>query len=81
MDIEQFVALSLGEWRSMRSGHSLAFQQFEDVLSEISIKSFEGDIKEVKHLIQLSSVHEVQHQPHRDSGGLLVAQCGAPRVF
>ena len=42
MDIEQFVAHSLGEWRSMRSGHSLAFQQFEDVLSEISIKSFEG---------------------------------------
>ena len=41
MDIEQFVAHSLGEWRSMRSGHSLAFQQFEDVLSEISIKSFE----------------------------------------
>ena len=58
MDIEQFVAHSLGEWRSMRSGHSLAFQQFEDVLSEISIKSFEGDIKEVKHLIQLSSVHD-----------------------
>ena len=56
MDIEQFVALSLGEWRSMRSGHSLAFQQFEDVLSEITIKSFEGDNTEVKHLIQLSSV-------------------------
>ena len=38
MDIEQFVALTEGEWRSMRSAHSLAFQQFEDVLSEISVQ-------------------------------------------
>ena len=37
MNIEQFVAQSEGEWRSMRSGHSLAFQYFEDVLSEIKI--------------------------------------------
>ena len=38
MDIEQFVAQTEGEWRSMRSAHSLAFQQFEDVLSEISVE-------------------------------------------
>lgn len=38
MDIEEFVNKSVGEWRSMRSGHSLAFQQFEDVLSSIVIK-------------------------------------------
>lgn len=38
MDIEQFVALTEGEWRSMRSAHSLAFQQFEDVLSEITVQ-------------------------------------------
>ncbi len=38
MNIEQFVAQTEGEWRSMRSAHSLAFQQFEDVLSEISIQ-------------------------------------------
>ena len=38
MDIAQFVAQTEGEWRSMRSAHSLAFQQFEDVLSEISVE-------------------------------------------
>ncbi|MEJ6658127.1 MAG: phycobiliprotein lyase [Synechococcus sp. ArSW.bin.68] len=38
MNIEQFVAQTEGEWRSMRSAHSLAFQQFEDVLSEISVQ-------------------------------------------
>ena len=55
MDIEQFVAQSIGEWRSMRSGHSLAFQQFEDVLSEISIKAFIGDIDQLHDLIEASS--------------------------
>jgi len=38
MNIEQFVAQTEGEWRSMRSAHSLAFQQFEDVLSDISVQ-------------------------------------------
>jgi len=52
MNIEQFVAQSLGEWRSMRSGHSLAFQQFEDVLSEITITQFDTDNKEIKEAIK-----------------------------
>ena len=55
MDIEQFVAQSIGEWRSMRSGHSLAFQQFEDVLSEISIKAFNDDQNKISELIKASS--------------------------
>lgn len=55
MDIEQFVAQSIGEWRSMRSGHSLAFQQFEDVLSEISIKIFNDDQNKILELIKASS--------------------------
>ena len=55
MDIEQFVAQSIGEWRSMRSGHSLAFQQFEDVLSEISIKAFNDDQIKISELIKASS--------------------------
>lgn len=38
MIIEQFVARSEGHWRSMRSAHSLAFRQFEDVLSDIQIE-------------------------------------------
>ena len=55
MSIEQFVAQSLGEWRSMRSGHSLAFQQFEDVLSEISITEIDTDNQAIKEAIQNSS--------------------------
>ena len=55
MNIEQFVAQSIGEWRSMRSGHSLAFQQFEDVLSEISIKAFNDNPNKISELIKASS--------------------------
>ncbi len=61
MDIEQFVAQSIGDWRSMRSGHSLAFQQFEDVLSEISIKEFIDDTNQLRELIQASSLPNDSH--------------------
>jgi phycoerythrin-associated linker protein len=37
MTIESFLLKSEGEWKSMRSGHSLAFQQFEEVISQIKI--------------------------------------------
>ena len=56
MNIEQFVAQSEGTWRSMRSGHSLAFQQFEDVLSEVEIKKVEDNASEVISLIHDSSL-------------------------
>ena len=46
MNIEQFVEQSTGEWRSMRSGHSLAFQQFEEVLSIVEINAL--DVGEAK---------------------------------
>ena len=51
MTIEQFVAQSSGKWRSMRSGHSLAFQQFEEVLSEVTIKEISKDDSAVKQLL------------------------------
>jgi hypothetical protein len=35
----------------MRTGHSLAFQIFEDVTSEIRIKSVREDSDEVKDLL------------------------------
>ena len=38
MNLQSFVERSEGQWRSMRSGHSLAFQQFEEVLSQITIE-------------------------------------------
>ncbi len=37
MDIEQFFLKSVGEWNSMRSVHSLAFQEFEEIRSKIKI--------------------------------------------
>ena len=39
MNIEEFFLKSIGEWNSMRSGHSLAFQEFEEVRSRIRITS------------------------------------------
>ncbi len=59
MGIEQFVALSEGTWRSMRSGHSLAFQQFEEVISEIQIKQIAKDSKLVKELISTTKFKEL----------------------
>jgi len=43
MSIDYFVERSTGTWRSMRSAHSLAFRQFEDVLSEIQIQPLSID--------------------------------------
>ena len=37
MNIEEFFLKSIGEWNSMRSGHSLAFQEFEEIRSKIKI--------------------------------------------
>ena len=37
MNIEGFFLKSVGEWNSMRSGHSLAFQEFEEIRSKIKI--------------------------------------------
>ena len=54
MTIEQFVAQSSGKWRSMRSGHSLAFQQFEEVLSEVTVEAISKDDSAVKQLLESS---------------------------
>ena len=37
MNIEEFFLKSVGEWNSMRSKHSLAFQEFEEIRSKIKI--------------------------------------------
>ena len=64
MSIEQFVAQSEGKWRSMRSGHSLAFQQFEDVLSEIQITAVQTDDPKIQQLLEASTL---------DSSSIVVA--------
>jgi phycoerythrin-associated linker protein len=50
MDITEFVRLSLGKWRSQRSGHNLAFQHFEEVRSQIEISPLTPDDPEVLQL-------------------------------
>ena len=55
MNIETFVQQSEGKWRSMRSGHSLAFQQFEDVLSEVEIKNVDPSSSSIQELIESSN--------------------------
>ena len=61
MTIEQFVAQSSGKWRSMRSGHSLAFQQFEEVLSEVTILEISKKDSAVKQLLEspLANKHDL----------------------
>ena len=56
MNIEQFVAQSEGKWRSMRSGHSLAFQQFEDVLSEVEITLIKETDPDIARLLSASNL-------------------------
>ncbi|MEA5422398.1 phycobiliprotein lyase [Synechococcus sp. CCY9202] len=51
MNLETFVLQSEGNWRCMRSGHSLAFRQFEEVLSSITIKQLSLDDPKVTDLI------------------------------
>ena len=58
MTIEQFVAQSTGRWRSMRSGHSLAFQQFEEVLSEVTIEEITREDSAVKELLKSSLANQ-----------------------
>lgn len=40
--INQFIKKSLGEWKSTRSSHSLAFQEVENTTSLITIKEIEN---------------------------------------
>ena len=51
MNIEEFFLKSVGEWNSMRSSHSLAFQEFEEIRSKIKIVPSESnDSRVIKFL-------------------------------
>ncbi len=51
MNIDEFFLKSVGEWNSMRSGHSLAFQEFEEIRSKIKIvPSKSNDSRVIKFL-------------------------------
>ena len=52
MSIDKFFLKSVGEWNSMRSGHSLAFQEFEEIRSKIKISSLSKNDPRVVKLIK-----------------------------
>ena len=50
--INKFIQKSLGEWKSIRSTHSLAFQEVENSTSKIVIKELEIKNKNVVELLE-----------------------------
>ncbi len=60
MEIELFVSKSVGEWISMRSGHSLAFKQFEEIISEIQINLINPNEAKVHDLLTSTGYKEEQ---------------------
>lgn len=56
MDIDTFVARSLGQWRSQRSAHHLAFAHFEEIRSTINIEPLDKDDPAVVMLCEQQSV-------------------------
>ena len=57
MQIEQFFQKSVGEWNSMRSGHSLAFQEFEEIRSKIKIIPANVNDSRVTKLLKDNSIN------------------------
>lgn len=60
MMIERFVERSLGQWRSQRSAHHLAFRHFEAIESEIDIVPVAADDGRVVDLCQSNHVDPSQ---------------------
>lgn len=56
MNIVEFVKLSLGDWRSQRSAHHLAFQHFEAVTSEIEIIGLDPEDSKVIELCKVNDI-------------------------
>ena len=52
MNIEEFFLKSVGEWNSMRSGHSLAFQEFEEIRSIVKIMPTKSNDSRVIKLLK-----------------------------
>ena len=50
--INQFINKSIGEWKSIRSTHTLAFQEFENSTSKIYIKHIKSKNKKVVEIFK-----------------------------
>jgi phycoerythrin-associated linker protein len=60
MDITQFVAGSIGQWKSQRSAHHMIFGHFEAVRSEIDIVALTPDNPAVIELCQAYEIDASQ---------------------
>ncbi len=49
--INQFIDKSIGEWKSIRSTHTLAFQEFENSISQIFIEHINSKNKQVVEIL------------------------------
>ena len=58
MLIEEFFLKSVGEWNSMRSKHSLAFQEFEEIRSKIKIIPIANNDSRVLKLLKENSINK-----------------------
>ena len=58
--INQFIQKSLGEWKSIRSTHSLAFQEVENSTSKIVLEELGG---ENKNVVELLGKHKLKSKP------------------
>lgn len=68
MDITEFLQLSIGRWRSQRSGHHLAFSHFEEVRSTIDIVALQPDDPAAIAICKLYDVNpELAFHPFRMS--------------
>ena len=52
MLIEEFFLKSVGEWNSMRSVHSLAFKEFEEIRSKVAISQVNKNDQRVVKLLK-----------------------------
>ena len=50
--IREFIDQSIGEWRSIRSTHTIAFQEFENTTSNISISYLNVDNTKVEQTLK-----------------------------
>ena len=50
--INRFIKKSLGEWKSIRSTHSLAFQEVENSTSKIFIENIDKEDKKIIELLE-----------------------------
>ena len=54
--INQFIEKSIGEWKSIRSTHTLSFQEFENSISKINIKYISSKNKKVVEILKKNNL-------------------------